>query len=380
MADIFQNPPVLLNLLHFLDIQSLLNFRLLCQFTHSLISTYKTSIIRSVRETAWHRQHSSRAAYLEISSLQDLIRLNIARELAVKMVASEQLILPASPARMRASSQGTQPQYYHAGIPSDNSIGDELRDSVTRGFMLLCELRRLQTAQQTENSLGLPKISPKTMRTNLYTQWSRYKDQLLEDPWEKTIATNHSTDFFLMMFCVKGKILYDNCTLFTDEPLWTSVKAEYENWAMVWLLGHLLEQGLPFMHNLWSEDHNVAVAHAEILRSHAQERSPTMIKLENRMACTEAMLHRFNTRNRIETIRTNTHDDASILYRAAFCLQNEFLPLEMSYVERIWTRNCQLSALDRAHRTGYLGSWDIFRPDLRKAGKCTKPTLFKQSV
>ncbi|KAL8770770.1 MAG: hypothetical protein Q9209_003637 [Squamulea sp. 1 TL-2023] len=380
MADIFQNPPVLLNLLHFLNIRSLLNFRLLCKFTHSLISTYKTSIIRSVRETAWHRKSTSKAAYLEISSLQDLIRLNIARELAVKVVASEQLIIPAKLSSWCASSQGTLPQYYQAGIPLDNPIGDEIRDSVTRGFMLLCELRRIQTAQQMDESSDMAKLFSEERRTSLYFQWYRYKDQLLEDPWEKALVTNHSTDFFLMMLCVKGKILYDNCALFTNEPLWINVKTGYENWAMVWLLGHLLEQGLLFMYNLWSEDHEIAVAHSGILRSHAHERSPTTINFESRMACTEAMLHRYDAHRDFHVVQTSTNDDPDILYTAAYCCRNDFSPLDMSYQARITTRSRQLSALDRAYRTGYLASWDIFRPDLRRIGECAKPTLFRQSL
>lgn len=231
MAKLAEGLPVLLSIVKSVDISTLLSFRLLKKSIYELIWRYELSIVQRAKQSAWHKAFDIEQDYLSVSSMKDLISLNMAHQLAVEAVASEQLSF--------------HEDFYYAGIPIDNPMGDEMRDCVTKGFMLLFKLQQFYKNLQDRpfdksNSLIDHAMS---FLTGDLAQAQSAEEITLCQQWRHCMGSLANIDlvaFDLMRATVSGRIVYDGRTSSTwcnDNRLWAYVKAKYESDAVAWMMG-----------------------------------------------------------------------------------------------------------------------------------------------
>ncbi|KAL8707012.1 MAG: hypothetical protein Q9225_007888 [Loekoesia sp. 1 TL-2023] len=253
-----QSPPILLNIIQFLDVPTLLSFRLLCKSTFGLISEYQISISRQASQSLWHKAPGDPAEHLSVYSLKDLIRLHTARQLAIQATTSEH-------------PDAFKP-LYHGGFSPNDAMGDALRDCVTRGFMLVHQLSMVQNAVQ-ERSLsskstvfertrcaltGKVPRHQKAQETFLINLWRRYTD---------TLAMSDLVDFRVMIHCLVGKMRMDNSITTLGPAFWLKPKPNPTGYAELdWLMGYLLRQGIICIKRLWSTDDRMVGAQILAIR------------------------------------------------------------------------------------------------------------------
>ena len=260
MATAFaRSPPVLLNLISFLDVPTLLNLRLLCTSVHGLILEYQSTISRRASRSLWHKVPSEPAKYLSVSSIQDLTRLYIARQLAVQVTTSDQYSL--------------WDEYYYLGYPEDDFTGDALRDRVTRGFMLLYQLSMIREAVEQTISLQ-PSASiierTKTALGNEVMPALKLHEKSLRELWVRYTSSLDSSDlvdFRVMVHCVRGKLVYDGGLLSTDAPFWLPIQESHRDYSPLhWLVGYLMRHGPYSIRRLWSQKISVMVGQIQSIR------------------------------------------------------------------------------------------------------------------
>lgn len=357
----FQSPPIFLAIIDFVDIPTLLNLRLLSRFTYVLISEHESSISKKLARNAWHTTTwNYDAPYLSVSSLGDLIRVNIAHQLAIKATASNQLYFWDVNAC--------------AGIRPDDAKGDELRDSVTRGFMLLYHLPRLQIAAKHTSSnrprslvdrtkslvAGAPTIAQKSEESAVLHQWSEYTSSL---------AASDLVDFQLMTDCVRGKVIYDNSFFSTelpDIPVWAHLKAKETITKLDWIVGYLLRQGPVFVQKLWSENKGIASAQSGCLRTVILHRSAKIVSMESATAWW------------LIQGRKETHTEARAYYTSTYYFRRGSLPMDMPREQQLAIRSFGLESWLHMQTTCTLGtslSSGVMRTG--KRGERRAPSLYK---
>lgn len=310
-----QSPPILLNIILFLDVPTLLSFRLLCKSTFGLISEYQVSISRQASQSLWHKAPSDPAEYLSISSLKDLVRLYMARQLAIQATTSDQY----------AYYEG----FYHLGFSPNDAVGDVFCDCVTRGFMLVYQLSMIQKAveqaslrskssifERTRYALR-GKVTPqqKAQETSLIDLWKRYTDSL---------AASNLVDFTLMVYCLMGKTLMDSSITYCGPPFWLQSEPRRSRRSdryreLHWLVGYLLRQGVTCIKRLWSEDDCIAGAQILSIRRVYQQLSLKIFKMELHTSRLLQYTHKYENDPLPTSGYRNTVHEAQEYYRLHYC-------------------------------------------------------------
>ncbi|KAL8713566.1 MAG: hypothetical protein Q9220_002428 [cf. Caloplaca sp. 1 TL-2023] len=251
-----------------------------------------------------------------------------ARQLALKVVSSNQLSHPQ--------------EDFAAGVPDDDPLGDELRDCVTKGFMLQRQLSMLQDIHENDFSSrihdrkgrlvdhvntflwGEPTLAPELAEESLLWHWSEYK---------RLLQPSDLVDLRLTFECVRGKLVYENCLLSTKTPLWIDVKATSEPVAINWLLGFLYRQHPTFLQRLWSENTAIATNQAGLLRRLSGQRGQKAVV---RQAVFPSRLSRApdprpdTQQNGLVISPANTVGEADCFYKSTYCSRRGRLPDSIS--------------------------------------------------
>lgn len=337
MSSLLGDTSVLLHIIGFLDISTILDLRRSCKSIHGLISRYEYSIARAAEVSAWHEKVDDGVKYLSVSSLSDLIRLNIARQLAIKMVASRQLLR-------------FYENYYCAGIALEDRLGNEIRDCVTRGLMLVYEFHRLYA--------GLGSTTPGAKDTLFdsikhtvrgQSSQSRKADiPTLRKPlsqYASTLVADDITALTLVNSVMRGKILYEGRISESCEgspPLWLQVKAEGEYSAVEWLVAFMLLQGPVFVKKFWSQDATVRNIACESIMIGCKKRTWRDITLE-RTAIFPMIIN--GSTKIYSPPKPNTRDiprEARAYYISVYKFRRGPLPAEISWEDRIKIRQNDL--------------------------------------
>ncbi|KAI4141554.1 MAG: hypothetical protein L6R39_005282 [Caloplaca ligustica] len=267
----FQTATVLLHVIDHLDVPSLLNLRLVNKPINSLISCYESSIAKSLARNLCPDSEKPKLADYQPSSLRDLIfvvRLNLARKLATEAVSSQQV------PRIGESTL--------EGVPADDDLGDEIRQKVQHGLMVISELSHIhkevtRTLPKTNRwRVGISHFSGPTSvrRANereLLRRWQEYMNGL---------PTDDIVDFSVALWCVNGKLTFDNRATATSAALWNNVMADREIEAIQWTTYHLARKGLGFIENLWSQDQSIAQHAKAKIQTDIKQRSSKWFNLE----------------------------------------------------------------------------------------------------
>lgn len=332
MSSLFDNKPVLLQIIGLLDIPTILNLRRTCKSTHGLISGYEYSIARTAEASAWHDKIDDGVNYLSVSSLSDLIRLNIARQLAVQLVASRQ-------------SMFFHDIDYCAGIAPDDLLGNEMRDCVTRGLMLVYKLHELYAGSGSTTTVAKDTLfnSVKGFLKGQVTQSQNVDITALHKKWSPYASTLAADDFIALILVhrvMMGRIMYEgrlneSCG---GSPLWLYVKADGEYLAIEWLMGYMLLQGPIFVKKFWSQDQRVRDPVYQSLISTCKKRTAKMIAREQGTICS---IHGSWFENVCSLARPQTRDiptEARAFYISIYFSRRGLLPAEMSWEERLRIR------------------------------------------
>lgn len=320
-----EDSAVLLNIIVFLDIPTILSFRRTCKSIHGLISRYEYSIAQTAKACAWHQKMDDEVTYLSVSSLSDLSRLNIARQLAIELVASRQLLCFFD-------------NYYCVGIALDNPLGDEMRDYVTRGLMLVYKIHRLYTDIEGTN-LGTKDKLLDTIRSILKgepTQSQKAEVKKLQKAWSQYCDSLTSKDFIalgLVNRMMIGTFMYDGRLTEScgGSPLWIHVKARGEYSAVEWLVGFILLQGPIFIKKFRSQEQTMRKSACLSIEVGCKKRTAKVIALEHTTICSLSVPQ---TRDMLEETRA--------YYISVYKFRRGPLPAEMSWEEqmRIRQRDC----------------------------------------
>ena len=259
MHRIFRTAPVLLHIIDHLDVAALLSLRLVNSSISGLISTYESSIVKSIAQRLYpedtHDTLTDRQPNNTSSGLHYLVQLNYAHNLAQKAVASSHL--------PRIDDASFTPPF--EGIAPDDSLGDEIRQKVQRGLMVIAALSRIHK-QVSRNPLkpnrqrfGLGRLSrvptaaQKATEKELLRRWLDHMNGL---------PTEDVLDYSIAFWCLKGKITFDLQGVEVHAALWKKVS---EREAILWTVHHVASKGLSFIDALWSADPAIAQqARAEI--------------------------------------------------------------------------------------------------------------------
>ena len=345
MANFAANLPVLLHMILYLDMPTLLNFRLLNRSTYELISTYERSITMKVKESAWHTVPMVEPAHLSVSTIRDLARLNIARQLAVQAVKSEQVL------------DRTAACFHFPGFESDDAMANDMRDSVTKGFMLLYQLRQIQTEVAKEFLSRRDTLADriKNKLTTQPTQLHKAKEQTLQQRWQEywnSLSASDLVDFRLMTKTLRGKLLFDGVgTKFSLPPKWTQQffgREETEKSASRRFVGHLLREGPAFIKQFWSQDQAVAATAIQYFWRNMKWRPRKTIALEEETNGRLFVSRAYSPARNIYYAR-DTADEASACYVVLFVVRVGTLSSDIS-------RDKQLKI-----RSGALTRWRIYK-------------------
>lgn len=235
MHRLFQTNPVLLVVIECLDVEALLTLRLVNRSINSLIATYESSIVTNIARALCNTDYEDGHAPTDLypSTLTDLIlfvRLRLPRKLAIQAVASDQ----PDPSIRRPPSKG---------IPLHDKHGDEIRQKVQKGLVVLshlsviyegyrASLSRRRRTKLWNSSLHLLARQRRFARRNfeegLLSRWLQYMESIsVEEIYHFLIATQ----------CVRGKLLLNHEAMFTFR-----------------VTNHLLRTGLSVIDELWSND------------------------------------------------------------------------------------------------------------------------------
>ncbi|KAL8925583.1 MAG: hypothetical protein Q9208_003475 [Pyrenodesmia sp. 3 TL-2023] len=236
MHRLFQTNPVLLVVIECLDFESLLRLRLVGRSINSLIATYESSIVtniaRALRNTECEDGHAPTDLYP--STLKDLIlflRLRLPRKLAILAVASDQPdpSTPGPPSK---------------GIPLHDSRGDEIRQKVQKGLVVMSHLSvtyeeyttslsRRRRTKLGNFSLHLRAMQRRLARRNfengLLSRWLQYIE---------SISVEDIYDFLIAYQYVEGKL-----SMTYHDHMFTCR-----------IIDQLLRTGLSVIDELWSSN------------------------------------------------------------------------------------------------------------------------------
>ena len=343
MANFAANPAVLLHMILYLDMPTLLNFRLLNRSTYDLVSAYERSITMKVKESAWHTVPKIEPAYLSVSTIRDLARLNIARQLAVQAVKSEQVV------------DRTAAYFHFYGFEPDDAMANDMRDSVTKGFMLVYQLHQIQTEVVKEFLSRRDTVADRT-RNQLITQPTKLhkaKEQALQQRWQEywnTLSASDLVDFRLMTKTLRGKLLFDHVMKISLLRIRTSqiISGETESSVSQRFVGHLLREGPALIKRYWRQD--PAVGPTAIQRfGRTMKRRPRSTKAIEEETNGRLFVSRAYPPPRNIYYARDTAEEASGCYAALFFRRKNTLSSDM-------LRNQQLNIRQRA-----LVSWRIHK-------------------
>ena len=321
-------------MIQYLDIPTLLNFRLLNRSTYELISTYERSITMEVKKSAWHTVPMVEPTYLSVSTIRDLARLNIARQLAVQAVQSEQTL------------KRTAAYFQFHGFEPDDAMANDMRDSVTKGFMILYLLCQIQTIVAKEYLSGRDTLADRIRKklTTEPTQLHKAKELLLQQVWQEywdSLSADDLVDFRLMTKTLRGKLLFDRVGLEVPLPskvtLWAFFEAETHKIAQRRFAGYLLREGPAFIKQLWSQDQVVAATAIQCFRRTMKRRPRKTIALEGETICRLFVSRAYPPPSHIY-IGRDTAEAASACYAALFHVRESTLSSDTSREEQLKTR------------------------------------------
>ena len=275
MERLFCTAPILLHVIDFLDLLTLLNLRLLNKPTNGLISRYESSIAKNIAKNLCPDDDIAKLADFEPTALTDLIyfvRLDLVHRLAIKAVASDQYVDFARPVLK--------------GISAHDDLGDEIRQKVQNGFMVISKISQVHAqvfagvsipeAQRQKGSRG------KCSRTPMFTHqaveevlWRRWL-QLME-----SLPVEDVVDFHLAFWCVRGKTAFDHQARGKGTDLWSAVQAS-EPERINWLAYHLIRNGLHMIDRLWSDKQSIVSKAKAKIKEDAKEKTRPVIALEIR--------------------------------------------------------------------------------------------------
>lgn len=252
MDRVLLNDPILLQVVEISDLPTVLGLRQVNRSINGLIACYEPSIAKHIAENLCPIGSEVALIDHKPATLQDVtffVQLRLAHDLAVKAVASNQVPRIGEPP--------------FEGISSDDRLGDELRQRVGNGLMVVSELCREHNVVMGENctvikkrpTAGMfrfyrgPKSSRKTAEEELLRRWRKCVKSLPEED---------VVDLGIALWCLRGKLTFDYRGTSNKAALWNDVMVDSEVEAIQWTVHHLIRKGLKFINDLWSENEGVA--------------------------------------------------------------------------------------------------------------------------
>ncbi|KAL8719643.1 MAG: hypothetical protein Q9225_003365 [Loekoesia sp. 1 TL-2023] len=269
MDRFFGTPPVLLYVIDFLDVPSLLNFRSVNKSVNGLISCYQSSIAKHVARNLCPKENVEELSDYHPATLKDLthfVRLSLARDLAIKAVASDQVPRIDWPAMK--------------GVPPDDELGVEVRQRVQNGLIIISMLssihKRVVVQSSKTNTKGQTRIkamcSQEATEKELLRRYQEYLDPL---------TAADIVDLNIALWCIQGKTSFDHQAKGGSRDLWVEVMADREIEAIHWLTYHLARNGLDLIDSLWSENQTIAGKAKAKIQADIKTKSRKVINMES---------------------------------------------------------------------------------------------------
>ncbi|KAL8830307.1 MAG: hypothetical protein Q9170_005790 [Blastenia crenularia] len=271
MNRFFQNAAILLHVINFVDAPTLLNLRLLNRFVNSLISSYESSITEQAARKLCQRDDGERVLDHHPTTLRDLFYLVRLNDLAIKAVASDQVPHIGDPAM-----QGI--------LPTDN-LGDEIRQKVRNGLIIISKLSEIYKELDAESSKtttkGLAKLkagwfrnptsAQEAMESSLLRRWLEFLGRF---------PAADIVDLHVALWCIESKTTSDHQAKAGSPALWVDIMADREIEAIQWMTWYLARNGLGLIHRLWSENQTIANEAKSKIQADIKTKSNKTIRLE----------------------------------------------------------------------------------------------------
>ncbi|KAI4179656.1 MAG: hypothetical protein L6R41_007702 [Letrouitia leprolyta] len=262
----------MLQIIELVDVPSLLSLRRVNKSLYGLITCYESSIVNymawnlGLTNTLEGQDKDCRPA--GPNDLEHIVQLNLAHNLAIKAVASGQAYRTIGPPRMR-------------GIPLDDPFGDEIRQKVQNGLMVISALSQIQrktAAEFVEGSRNGPwRIKAQWFGKSKSAQEARQMENLRS--YINSLSAPAMTDFVVALWCIRGKTTLDQSK---KEPLWReTMEKRWDIDESRWMTSHLARSGLRIIDDLWSDNSSISSEAKSKIRADCKSKSNRTIKMES---------------------------------------------------------------------------------------------------
>ncbi|KAL9007971.1 MAG: hypothetical protein Q9173_006858, partial [Seirophora scorigena] len=249
---------------------TLLSLRLVSRSINSLISSYESSIAKSVAQNLcpWCDEHTL-AAHTP-STLTDLIyfvHLNAVHDLATKAVACTRL------SRSRR-------QVLHHGIRPADDLGNQIHYKVQQCFIIISRLSRI-CQDVTDNP---PEASTNRRRNPLSRRLSSTSKAVEETilrrclEYMATCRRDDVIDLHVALWCLQANTATNHLNLVLG---CLKAKTDRGSVPIQWMAYHLVRKGLRSTDHLWSDDLRIAQSARYMMQLDMEHRSAKLIKLEH---------------------------------------------------------------------------------------------------